>query len=310
MYYYYPRLLIFPLIQSIITIISLVFVVGVFDHHMKASVWSYLEYPDVQSLWQYVIAAHNIDYIVQTILLFCSQLFMVLFAVAISLIAASYFKGHPVGVLTSFREACTRWKLVLVYALIESLVALALYFAIDNSGYNLLSLFSLVLTLGVRSFLFFVIPLIAFERLSIWKTLVKSIHMIMHHFGVFFGIVIGVGILGVALGYLPIIVLFLFFRKRAFYPLWAIFVTLLLLFIVVAGMFAGEAFFAAFSAMPADVRDALYIVRGVYSLLVSAFLVVLVEINKTAVYLQLHGQSTGVVDHEQLAKMLRIKSST
>jgi hypothetical protein len=301
-YYYYPQQLVLPIMWRILIVIGFLPLVGIlaFSQGTNISLWDYALH-HMDDIWNNIILTFKINYMMQVLVGFLSGCIEGLCVVAMVLLAASHFKHKPVGIFAALREACTHWKLMIVYAVLEALVALQAGSALAADIRSLLIL-SFISSAVLSFFLFFLVPLMVFERLSVVKAVAKSVCMMRYHFVTVLKIFLGIMFWGITVLLFPLC-LFGLFRRHRLYPLWAVFILVLMLGVVVAFLLSAH----WIGALPAQVKSAASTVFKIYGVLTSALGFGLLQINKTAFYFSLHGHEVGTVDNEKFAELVCVK---
>lgn len=175
--------------------------------------------------------------------LFLTTIFSALMKVSLSIYTAALFEGNELSVLASIGLALSRFFAIVQWACIATIVGMVVG-VLRNRNKNgsftntFTGLFGSAIQLGWNVFTFFVIPLLAFENLSIIATIQESASLLKKTWGPTAGATFNIGFIG--LGWLLTWYLFFFgpFTLYCTYFLKKPLPTEKVLFLVITGLTA------------------------------------------------------------------------
>jgi hypothetical protein len=281
-YYHYPRLMIFPFMHGLFTtglclfLFSMVLAsYGLISHFGKFSDYSGL------TMKMLLIPGFIIG-------IFLACFTYVLFNVGICYATAAYCENKKRGFLSSVRMSLSKWKIILPWSALVILVKLFSGKKDQDASTADASLWQLATGTAWYLLTFSVYPIMAFENLSLFQTLKKSVHITKDNFGTISGMSFSIGVLNTFISYAAIGLAF--------------------------GGLAIIRFISEYSMPDSTVITVSTMVTAVaYFLFVLfeaiAFMGMAETIMSTIVYRHMHNQPTGIFTYEQLEAIIQSTAS-
>jgi hypothetical protein len=279
-YYHYPRLMIFPFMHGLLTTV-LCFVIFsiVFASYGFASYFSeFAAFSKITLALGFIVG------------IFLACLTYVWFNVGICYTTAAYCENKRLGFLSALRMSLSKWKTILPWSALVILVKLLSGKHDKETSIAGASLWEFITGTAWYLLTFSVYPIMAFENLSLFQTLKKSVRITTDNFGTIAGVRFSIGLLNTFISYTATGLAFGGFGIIRFFS---------------------EAYIPENSNVlmaSAMVTAGTYFIFVIFEAI--AFMGMAETIISTIVYRHTHNQSTGIFTPEQLETIIQSTART